>query len=521
MPDLSSWGCLTICARSPHWGYVISGTCASGPPPAPISTRRVRPSTGPPGHAPEAVDDVEFLGDLPDRGRQGVARARQRPSVSAVGVACCQLPLRVGELEDNRARLTAAIVEAAEGGALVVVLPELATSGYVFADAEEARRLAEPSDGPTVAGWESLARAHGLVIVGGLCELEPDGTLRNSAVIIDETGLRAVYRKAHLWDREKLVFLAGDAPPPVVETSIGRIATMVCYDLEFPEWVRLAALAGAELLCVPTNWPTFPRPEGERPGEVVRALAAAATNRMFVAACDRVGAERGVDSGRRLGDSRLRRLPTRGPGAGGGDRHAERCGAARRGARQAPERQERRPRRPPARALRQRLVVARLALGGARAIRRDVEGEAERDQDPLTAVDPAWAPDEDVHERRPREQEEAEEWPDPRVESKVDPVAEDPDGEEGDSWPETEREKSDATHGARFSLVTGAESTLRGGRARRTAVRAEVRLKSDLTAHRLGWACTATKEPVAVHAHMGREGFEPSTLGLRVPCSTN
>ena len=215
--------------------------------------------------------------------------------MSAVGVACCQLSLRVGELEENRAKLTAAIVEAAGGGARVIVLPELATSGYVFADAEEAGRLAEPVDGPTVAGWESLARAHELVIVGGLCEVEPDGALRNSAVIIDGTGLRAVYRKAHLWDREKLVFLAGDAPPPVVETSVGRIATMVCYDLEFPEWVRLAALAGAELLCVPTNWPAFPRPEGERPGEVVRALAAAATNRMFVIACDRVGSERGVD----------------------------------------------------------------------------------------------------------------------------------------------------------------------------------------------------------------------------------
>jgi 5-aminopentanamidase len=70
---------------------------------------------------------------------------------------------------------------------------------------------------------------------------------------------------------------------------------MICYDLEFPEWVRLPALAGARLLCVPANWPALARPEGERPIEVVRAQAAASTNRMFVAVCDRTGVERGVD----------------------------------------------------------------------------------------------------------------------------------------------------------------------------------------------------------------------------------
>ena len=59
--------------------------------------------------------------------------------------------------------------------------------------------------------------------------------------------------------------------------------------------MRIPALAGAQLLCVPANWPRFPRPAGQRPIEVVRAQAAASVNRMFVAACDRVGAERGVD----------------------------------------------------------------------------------------------------------------------------------------------------------------------------------------------------------------------------------
>ena len=174
------------------------------------------------------------------------------------------------------------------------MLPELVGSGYVFADVEEARAGAEPLDGPTTAAWEALAREHDLVIVGGLCE--DDGPrLRNTAVIVDPTGIRAVYRKAHLWDREQLFFEPGAEPPPVVDTAHGRIGTMICYDLEFPEWVRLAALAGAELLCAPTNWPREPRPPAERPAEVVRVQAGAASNRMFIAACDRCGAERGVE----------------------------------------------------------------------------------------------------------------------------------------------------------------------------------------------------------------------------------
>jgi len=212
-----------------------------------------------------------------------------------IRVACHQLAPVVGDLERNRARALAAIDAAAAAGAHVVVLPELAASGYVFADAEEARRLAEPADGPTPTGWADRARAHGLVVVGGFAELGADGRLYNSAALVDPGGVRAVYRKAHLWDRESLAFTPGDEPPLVLDTAHGRIGVMVCYDLEFPEWVRAAALAGAELLCVPTNWPRGPRPAGERPMEVLRTMVAASTNRMAVAVCDRCGPERGTE----------------------------------------------------------------------------------------------------------------------------------------------------------------------------------------------------------------------------------
>ncbi|MFI7384644.1 nitrilase-related carbon-nitrogen hydrolase [Streptomyces sp. NPDC049813] len=211
-------------------------------------------------------------------------------------VACAQLALRVGDVAANLAAAEAAVEAAADAGARVLVLPELANSGYVFADAAEARALAEPVDGPTVTAWSAAARRRGVTLVAGLAELDADGLVRNSAVVIDATGtLRAVYRKAHLFGTEKDFFVPGDERPPVVAVEgVGRIGVMICYDLEFPEWVRLAALAGTELLCAPVNWPLFPRPAGERPAEAVRVQADAAVNRMYVAACDRVGDERGV-----------------------------------------------------------------------------------------------------------------------------------------------------------------------------------------------------------------------------------
>ncbi|MGW6454893.1 nitrilase-related carbon-nitrogen hydrolase [Streptomyces sp. NPDC055078] len=217
-------------------------------------------------------------------------------SPGTVTVACCQLALRVGRAAENRERIRAAIRTAAGRGANVVVLPELANSGYVFTGHAELLATAEPIDGATIREWEALAAELRLVIVSGFAELGADGRAYNTGVLIDETGLRTAYRKAHLWNAEKTYgFTPGDGPPPVLDTPYGRIGMMVCYDVEFPEWVRLVALEGAELLCGPVNWPLYPRPDGERPGEIVRVQADAAVNRMYVAVADRTGTERGQD----------------------------------------------------------------------------------------------------------------------------------------------------------------------------------------------------------------------------------
>ena len=213
-------------------------------------------------------------------------------------IAVAQLAITVAEPDANRQAAADAVAEAAAAGARLVVLPELCDSGYVFDAADpaaEARGLAAPAaDNATLRQWHELAARHRLVIVGGFCELGADGRLYNSAALVDASGTRAVYRKAHLWDSEKLVFTPGDAALPTVDTEVGRVAVMVCYDLEFPEWTRLAALDGADLIAAPVNWPGYSWPEGERPAEVVKAQAAAAANGVFVAVADRCRTERGV-----------------------------------------------------------------------------------------------------------------------------------------------------------------------------------------------------------------------------------
>jgi predicted amidohydrolase len=208
-------------------------------------------------------------------------------------IVCQQLAPVFGDLEGNRALTVNAIRQAAEMRADVVVLPELITSGYVFQSPEEAAELAISADHAILGDWAAEAARSDLIVAGGFCERGDDGQIYNSAALVDAGGVRAVYRKLHLWDREKLVFATGSESPPVLDTRVGRIAVVICYDLEFPELTRSLALAGAQLLLVPTNWPLVPRPEAEHPPEVVIGMATARVNRIAVACADRLGDERG------------------------------------------------------------------------------------------------------------------------------------------------------------------------------------------------------------------------------------
>lgn len=209
-------------------------------------------------------------------------------------IAVQQLAPVLGDLEANRALAREAIARAATAGADVVVLPELITSGYVFASPEEAAAAAIGTDHDILVEWAEAAAKDDLVVVGGFAERGEDGKTYNSAALLDASGLRAVYRKLHLWDGEKRLFEPGAEAPPVLDTRVGKLAVVICYDLEFPELTRSVALRGAQLLCVPTNWPLMERPEGERAAEAVVAMGTARVNRMAIACADRLGTERGV-----------------------------------------------------------------------------------------------------------------------------------------------------------------------------------------------------------------------------------
>jgi predicted amidohydrolase len=124
---------------------------------------------------------------------------------------------------------------------------------------------------------------------------ERDGAkLFNSAVLIGPNGYIGTFRKVHLWNEENLYFEPGDLGFPVFHTAIGRIGMAICYDGWFPETYRLAALQGADIVCVPTNWVPIP---GQAPGREamanILAMAAAHSNSIYIACADRVGTERG------------------------------------------------------------------------------------------------------------------------------------------------------------------------------------------------------------------------------------
>jgi len=209
-------------------------------------------------------------------------------------VCCIQMRPEIGAVAVNVAHSLTLLEKAAALGAHLVVLPELCNTGYVFQSREEAIGLAEPiPGGPTTRAWMEAAARHGLYIVAGIAEREGD-VLYNSAVVIGPQGLIGTFRKNHRWAEENLFFAPGDTGFPVFDTPLGRIAVAICYDIWFPEVFRMAALQGADILCVPTNWvPMADQPHDAPAMANILTMAGAHSNALFVAAADRVGTERG------------------------------------------------------------------------------------------------------------------------------------------------------------------------------------------------------------------------------------
>jgi len=217
----------------------------------------------------------------------------KRMKEAALKVASIQMEPVFGKTVENVARSVALLEEAAEKGARLAVLPELCNTGYVFESRVELRALAEEIPaGPSTAAWIEAARRLDMHIVAGITERDGE-VFYNSAVIVGPSGYVGRYRKVHLWGEEALYFTPGDLGFPVFDTPVGRIGCQICYDCWFPESFRLAALQGAELMCVPTNWVPIPGQDPKREAMAnILVMAAAHSNSLFIVAADRVGVER-------------------------------------------------------------------------------------------------------------------------------------------------------------------------------------------------------------------------------------
>ncbi len=189
-----------------------------------------------------------------------------------------------GEKERNFAE-----VEKLTGGikADLIVLPELFATGYTFVSKKEVRDLAEDVNGMTVSFLQELSQKTGAIIVGGFAEKE-GSEIYNSAAMVMEENIVGIYRKIHLFNKEKLWFSPGNKPFEIYKVNNVKVGLMVCFDWIFPEAMRSLALLGAEVVAHSTNL-VLPYCQTAMK---IRCLE----NRIFAVTANRIGTEkRGED----------------------------------------------------------------------------------------------------------------------------------------------------------------------------------------------------------------------------------
>lgn len=206
------------------------------------------------------------------------------------------------DLHHNQDKTVLGIKEAAKNGAKLIVLQELHRSLYFCqVESTECFDLAEPIPGPSTTLYGQLAKELNVVIVTSLFEKRATGLYHNTAVVLDTDGeIAGTYRKMHIPDDpgfyEKFYFTPGDLGFQPIETSIGKLGVLVCWDQWFPEAARLMAMAGAEFLIYPTaiGWDLDDeQAEQQRQLDawVIAQRAHAVSNGLPVIACNRQGHE--------------------------------------------------------------------------------------------------------------------------------------------------------------------------------------------------------------------------------------
>jgi predicted amidohydrolase len=208
-------------------------------------------------------------------------------------IAGVQMDCQLGELDRNLEAVQEQLRQAARLQARLVIFPECVLTGYAFESKEEASPCAQPIPGPATEALTAECRDLGVWAVVGLLEQGPDNHLFNSCVLVGPEGLAASYRKIHLpllgLDR---FTTPGDRPFAVQEIPGPegnlRIGMNICYDGSFPEASRVLTLLGADLIVLPTNWPSK-----AVSAATILAPARALENHVFYAGINRIGEERG------------------------------------------------------------------------------------------------------------------------------------------------------------------------------------------------------------------------------------
>ncbi|MBX6316731.1 MAG: carbon-nitrogen hydrolase family protein [Isosphaeraceae bacterium] len=205
-----------------------------------------------------------------------------------IRIAAAQMRPHLGDVVANRHAILGKLREAAAAGARLVVFPECALSGYVFESREEALACAEPIPGPSVLKVAAACQALGTLAVFGMLERDGD-RLYNACALVGPEGLVGSYRKIHLPYLGVDRFAdPSDRPFAIHEAGGLRVGLLICYDGSFPESGRVLALLGADLLILPTNWPT----QSECAAEHLLPCRAM-ENTVYAMAVNRIGEERG------------------------------------------------------------------------------------------------------------------------------------------------------------------------------------------------------------------------------------
>ena len=206
-----------------------------------------------------------------------------------VRVAAAQTDPRLRDVEGNLVRIEETVRAAAARGAGLIVFPECALTGYRYVTAADALADAQTVPGPATERLGAVAAELDISIAVGLVERDGD-RLFNCAALIGPTGLLGVYRKTHLPFQAVDRFVEpGDLPFAVIDTPLGRLGMLICFDLRFPEPARVLALAGAQIILNLTN---LPPPGAPQPDFMFQTRAA--ENRVWLISASRVGQEGGV-----------------------------------------------------------------------------------------------------------------------------------------------------------------------------------------------------------------------------------